>query len=187
MKPVENKNACANNSVTCSCYTQSGDNNCQCNTINTSCISVVKEKTVLSTESNVTVKSNVTDYSSLIQKALDTNIIDIVLLNEKCLKDELDIITSNISKSWAPLKATIVSLVAKIQNPDWDTRNHQTQIGGKYSLRSIDKCYVSDYLYKNSLYDTSTEFALTRSFEKQNHLTNHTLVIFHQKSVKQHF
>jgi hypothetical protein len=110
------------------------------------------------------------DYSSLLQNALDSKIIDTTRLTEKCgdvcIKDELDIISNNISKSWAPLKATIVSVIAKIAYPDWDTRNHQTQIGGKYSLRTIDRHYVSNYLYKKGLYDTSTEFALTRSFEK---------------------
>jgi hypothetical protein len=110
------------------------------------------------------------DYSSLLQKALDSNIVDTTRLTEKCgdicIKDELDIISKNISKSWAPFKATIVSVIAKIAHPDWDTRNHQTQLGGKYSLRTIDRCYVSNFLYKNGLYDTSTEFALTRSFEK---------------------
>jgi len=108
-------------------------------------------------------------YSTLLQNALNS-IVDTTRLTEKCgdicIKNELDIITKNISKSWAPFKATIVSVIAKLVNPDWDTRNHQTQIGGKYSLRTIDKCYVSNYLYKNGLYDTSTEFALTRSFEK---------------------
>ena len=110
------------------------------------------------------------DYSSLLQKALDSNIVDTTRLTEKCgdicIKDELDIISKNISKSWAPFKATIVSVIAKIVNSDWDTRKHQTQIGGMYSLRTIDKCYVSGYLYKKGLYDSSTEFALTRSFEK---------------------
>jgi hypothetical protein len=110
------------------------------------------------------------DYSSLLQKALDSNIVDTTRLTEKCgdicIKDELDIILKNISKSWAPFKATVVSIIAKIAYPDWDTRNHQTQIGGKYSLRTIDQSIVSDYLYKKGLYDTPTAFALTRSFEK---------------------
>ena len=79
---------------------------------------------------------------------------------------QLEIICSNVVKSWAPFKAVTVSVVAKLIHPDWDTRNHQTQLGGKFSLRSIDKNYVSDFLYKNGYYDTPTEFALTRSFEK---------------------
>jgi hypothetical protein len=110
------------------------------------------------------------DYSLLLQKALDSNITDTTRLTEKygdvCIKDELDIILKNISNSWAPLKAIIVSVIAKIMYPEWDTRNHQTQIGGLHSLRTIDGRYVSNYLYKRGLYDTSTEFALTRSFEK---------------------
>lgn len=103
-------------------------------------------------------------YSLIIQNALDINDINIDDIQE--IKNDLDIIVNNSSKSWAPLKALMVSLIAKIKHQDWDTRYHQIQIGGKYSLRTIDKNYVSSYLYKIGLYDTPTEFALTRSFEK---------------------
>jgi hypothetical protein len=105
-------------------------------------------------------------YSRIIQAALDSHVIDTTRLTERCIKCDLDVISNNISKSWAPLKATVASVTAKMVNPEWDTRNHQTQIDGKYSLRTIDRCYISNYLYKKGLYDTSTEFALTRSFEK---------------------
>jgi hypothetical protein len=105
-----------------------------------------------------------TDYSSLLQTALNTETIDESRISS--VKDDINTITKNIRKSWAPLKATVVSVVAKLKYPDWDTRKHQTQIGGKYSLRTIDRCNVSDYLFKHGLYDTVTEFALTRSFEK---------------------
>jgi hypothetical protein len=105
-------------------------------------------------------------YLTIIQAALDSDVIDTTRLTESCIKDDLDVISNNISKSWAPFKATVASVIAKMVNPEWDTRNHQTQINGKHSLRTIDRCYVSNYLYKNGLYDTSTEFALTRSFEK---------------------
>lgn len=105
-------------------------------------------------------------YLTIIQAALDSEVIDTTRLTERCIKDDLDVISNNISKSWAPFKATVASVIAKMVNPEWDTRNHQTQINGKYSLRTIDRCHVSNYLYKNGLYDTSTEFALTRSFEK---------------------
>jgi hypothetical protein len=112
----------------------------------------------------------INDFPSIIQKALDTINIDTKCLTEEikdiCIKNELDIITKGIANSWAPLKATIVSVVAKIKYPEWDTRKHQFQLGGLYSLRTIDKRYVCNYLYKNDLYDTATEFALTRSFEK---------------------
>lgn len=104
------------------------------------------------------------NYVSILQKVLDSNSVDTTRLTE--IIDELDKILKNISSSWAPLKATIVSVIAKIVNPDWDTRYHQTQIGGKYSLRTIDRCNVSNYLYNKGLYDSPTEFALTRSFEK---------------------
>lgn len=110
------------------------------------------------------------EYVGILQKALDSNSVNTTCLTEKhgdiCIKDELDKIIKNTSKSWAPLKATIVSVVAKMVNPDWDTRLHQTQIGGKYSLRTTDRCYVCNYLYNKGLYDSPTESALTRSFEK---------------------
>jgi hypothetical protein len=121
-------------------------------------------------ETDVKVEHEMSEYTSIIQKALDADSIDYSCLSQKngsiCIKDELDVITTNITKSWAPLKATIVSIVAKLRYPDWDTRNHQTQIGGKYSLRTIDSCNVANYLFKKGLYSTATEFALTRSFEK---------------------
>ena len=157
----------------CSICNQEGDNNCSCKKINIP----VSESKIEANTNEATKIPNITEvvdikvnYSLLLQKALDSNIVDTTRLMEKygdiCIKDELDIISNNTSKSWAPLKACVVSVIAKIANPDWDTRNHQTQIGGKYSLRTIDRNYVSNYLFNNGLYDTSTEFALTRSFEK---------------------
>ena len=69
-----------------------------------------------------------------------------------CVKDHLDIISKNTSISWAPFKATIVSVTAKIAHPDYDTRLHQAHMEGGRSLRTIDVKYVSTYLYKNGLY-----------------------------------
>jgi hypothetical protein len=121
-------------------------------------------------EQPVKIKQEISEYVNILQKIINADKLDYSRITQKndgiCIKDELDIITTNLSKSWAPLKATIVSVVAKLKYPDWDTRNHQTQIGGKYSLRTIDCCNVSNYLFKKGLYDTATEFALTRSFEK---------------------
>lgn len=110
------------------------------------------------------------EYSVLIKNALDVTSVDYTHLTKKigdiCVKDELDVIINNVDKAWSPLKATVVSVVAKLKYPEWDTRNHQIQLGGKYSLRTIDKNNISNYLHKKELYSTSTEFALTRSFEK---------------------
>lgn len=77
--------------------------------------------------------------------------------------DELDIILQ--SPFEASIKATVVSLIAKLSYPDWDTRKHQVQLGGLYSLRSIDTTIVSKRLYEIGWYKTNTPFALTRSFE----------------------
>jgi hypothetical protein len=106
--------------------------------------------------------SQVSVYSTLLNTALEANVIDTTRLSE--VKDDLDILTA--LKTWAPLKATIASVAAKIINPDWDTRLHQSQIGGVHSLRSIDTSCIAPFLYEKGLYDTVTTFALTRSFEK---------------------
>lgn len=110
------------------------------------------------------------EISDVLQSVLDTTVVNTDRLNENhygiCIKDELDTIIKNINKSWAPVKATIASVVAKLGYPKWDTRKHQKQIGGYYSLRSIDANYISSTLFKEGLYDSLTPFALTRSFEK---------------------
>ena len=110
-------------------------------------------------------------FSTLINNAINGTSIDETLLINSVngsisLKKDIDTILSNTNKSWAPLKATVSSVVSKIIYPDWDTRNHQRQIGGAYSLRTIDKKQVCPILHKQGLYATATEFALTRSFEK---------------------
>jgi hypothetical protein len=151
----------------CSICKQEGHNK-------SSCYASVSEP-IIETKTDVTVVSKVkmetmSEYVLLIQKAINADSIDYSRITKTigdiCIKDELDILIKNITKSWAPLKATIVSVIAKLIYPDWDTRNHQTQIGGKFSLRTIDRRNVSNYLFTLGLYDTVTEFALTRSFEK---------------------
>lgn len=81
-------------------------------------------------------------------------------------KRNLNIVLKCYDKSKAPLKAILAAGIAKIVYPDWDIRKHQIQIGGLYSLRSIDTRHVACELYRIGLYDTPTSFALTRSFEK---------------------
>lgn len=86
-------------------------------------------------------------------------------LDSHGMTDNLDIILQTSYN--APLKATVVSLVAKLAYPHWDTRKHQTQLGGLYSLRSLDTTVVSKHLYEIGWYKTNTPFALTRSFENK--------------------
>ncbi len=109
-------------------------------------------------------------YDSVLKEALEDNSCDTACLEVKygdvCPKDELDTLTTGSEMSWAPLKATVASIVAKLAHPEWDTRKHQRAIGGKFSLRSIDAKHVSSTLFQKGLYNTATEFALTRSFEK---------------------
>lgn len=148
---------------------QEGHNKRSCKTMTTP-VSAPKIEAETDVKAKAPVKVEMESYTNIIQSALDSSSVDISCLNEKvgiiCVKEELDVIIKNVGKSWAPFKATVVSITAKLMNPDWDTRKHQTQIGGKHSLRTIDRCNVSDYLFKNGFYDTATEFALTRSFEK---------------------
>lgn len=87
------------------------------------------------------------------------------------LEADIHTVTSTFDKVKAPLKAIVVSVLAKLVYPSWDTRKHQPQIGGEHSLRSIDSTYVCPYLYSISLYPEATAFALTRSFEKSEPFT----------------
>jgi hypothetical protein len=100
---------------------------------------------------------------NIIQNALDAEYTP--NLQEE-VKSDIDVIIDGVQKAWAPFKATVASLVSKLKYPEWDTRIHQVQIGGKYSLRSIDASTVAPFLHSRGLYDTATPFALTRSFEK---------------------
>jgi hypothetical protein len=105
-----------------------------------------------------------TSYSDIIEKNLqEYSTFDESVITT--IKNDLDVICSKYKTAKAPLKAVVASAIAKLVHPDWDTRKHQLQIGGKKSLRSIDKAYISSYLFKKGLYSTSTEYALTRSFE----------------------
>jgi len=112
------------------------------------------------------IKMTSVTYESVLNEALEASSCDINILEVMFIKDELNTLMLLSDKSWAPLKATIASIVAKLVHPDWDTRKHQTQIGGNFSLRSIDNSHISRTLFQKGLYDTATSFALTRSFEK---------------------
>ena len=103
-------------------------------------------------------------FQDILCDTLQSDRMDTCLVSE--YKNDLYTITKSKIKVWAPMKATIVSCVAKLIYPNWDTRYHQVQIGGKYSLRTIDRKYVASFLFKKGLYPTATEYALTRSFEK---------------------
>jgi hypothetical protein len=109
-------------------------------------------------------------YASVLKEALETTSCDTACLEvnhgDVCPKDELYTLTTGTDVSWAPLKATVAAIVAKLVHPEWDTRKHQTQIGGTHSLRSIDATHVSNTLFQKGLYNTATTFALSRTFEK---------------------
>jgi hypothetical protein len=104
-------------------------------------------------------------YESVIEEALEATCCDTDCLG-KNLKDDLDTLATGIDTAWAPLKATVASIVAKRVHPDWDTRKHQTSMGGKFSLRTVDNRHIANKLCMKGLYDTATAYALTRSFEK---------------------
>ena len=104
-------------------------------------------------------------YSSILQKALDSNIVDTTRLMEKfgdiSIKDHLD----SLNKSRATQAVAIASLVAKQAVPDWDTRLHEVQIGGTHNLRGISG-KVNAILYSKRLLPTCTDYAcLTPAFK----------------------
>jgi len=103
-------------------------------------------------------------YHSIIEQALRGEHANESLLQP--IRADLDTILGCFDKSNSPTKAVIASTMAKLVNPTWDTRKHQTGIGGMFSLRSIDHSNICPYMYQNGYYPTATEFALTRSFEK---------------------
>lgn len=98
----------------CTICKQEGHNKRSCKM--TMLVSVPKNETDIKVIPPVNVEMSC-DYSSLLQKAIDSDIVDTTRLMEKCgdicIKDELDIISKNNLKSWAPLKATIVSVGCK--------------------------------------------------------------------------
>ncbi len=89
------------------------------------------------------------------------------------IKTYLDtIIRATGSKSWAPFKATLASALAKIQDPNWDTRLHKKNLGGIRSLRGFDNRFVCGPLFSRyEYYPSATTFALTRTFEQNEPFT----------------
>ena len=111
-------------------------------------------------------------YTNLVQEILARDCLDEEHLLSTVykgvrLQDALDeVIKAYQTKALTTLvKAINCSCVAKICHPTWDTRKHQPQIGGLHSLRTLDT-KISAFLHSQGIYDTSTPYALTRSFEK---------------------
>ena len=127
-----------------------------------------KNETTTSHDEHIIPHTVTVSYDSVLDDALEATSCNTICLTVKqgdvCVNDELQTLMSNNNTS--PLKATVASIVAKLVHPKWDTRKHQIQVGGDYSLRSIDTNHVSIKLFKLGLYSTATSFALTRSFEK---------------------
>jgi hypothetical protein len=115
-------------------------------------------------------------YIGILEKALSINLTASeyealesrlsIMRGEINPKTDLDILIENTTLASAPFKVTLASIVAKLHKPEWDTREHQVQIGGKASLRTVDT-HICEFLCMKRLYDTNTAGALTRSFEKK--------------------
>jgi hypothetical protein len=86
------------------------------------------------------------------------------------LRQDITTLTGD-DKTVAPMKVAIVAIAAKLWKPEWDTRKHQTGLGGLRSLRTVDHNIVADHLHKLGLYRTGTEGALTRTFEQKSPYT----------------
>jgi hypothetical protein len=147
--------------MTCSICKQDGHNKRSCKNIT---ILASEAKTDIKVRSPVKVEMSC-DYSSILKKALDFDIVDANPLEERFrdvrIKDNLD----RLNKSRATQAVAIASLVAKLVVPDWDTRLHEVQIGGTHNLRSISG-KVNAVLYSLGLLPTSTDYAcLTPAFK----------------------
>jgi DNA (cytosine-5)-methyltransferase 1 len=86
------------------------------------------------------------------------------------VRNDIDLLTSD-DRVAAPTKVTVVGIAAKLWKPEWDTRQHQKQLGGPMSLRTVDHAVVARHLYTLGLYRTPTEGALTRSLEQKHPYT----------------
>lgn len=91
-------------------------------------------------------------HLSSLHKALDSNNIDMPALTN--FKDDLD----KINKSRSTQSVLLASLCAKLADPDWDTRFHEVQNGGKRSLRGISG-KVNRQLHLMSLIPKPTDYA----------------------------
>ena len=105
------------------------------------------------------------EYSAIIQSALEKETFDITPLREKYgdveIKQELD----TLNKSRATQSVVIASLVAKRCYPNWDNRVHEVQIGGHHNLRSISGS-INKMLYAKGLIPAATDYAcLTPAFK----------------------
>lgn len=121
-------------------------------------------------EAPIMTSSNI--YETLLKEIIQNDFLDEEKLLEIKHRDiplrtSLDeTVNAYKSKSLkALIKGIVCSCIAKLSHPSWDNRKHQPQIGGDFSLRTIDS-KVCKYLHAQGIYDSSTEYALTRSFEK---------------------
>ena len=87
----------------------------------------LSKKPLLEMTSTESIRSIIDE--GLLGKHNNDSLLTTVLNGSQSIKSDLHIIVSSVDKSISPLKAVIVSVLAKITNPDWDTRNHQTGLG----------------------------------------------------------
>jgi hypothetical protein len=98
------------------------------------------------------VRKDIPCVLTVLNRALDSNIVDLTRIEK--YKDDID----KLSKSRATKSIFIASLVAKEHFPDWDTRYHEVQIGGKHSLRTYSG-KVNNDLYMKDLLEKHTDYA----------------------------
>ena len=123
----------------------------------------------------MTTQSNPTMFTILDSNIAASGDIDAVLLDSssyqgspETLRTDIETLTMGDATAQAPMKVTIAAVAAKIWKPEWDTRKHQSGLGGLQSLRTVDHSFVAKHLHKLGYYKTATEGALTRTFERKN-------------------
>ena len=122
------------------------------------------------------ISRHLAETSDSTKKPLDTD-----------LNADVRIITDSLDTTWSPFKATMAVVMAKVAYPDWDTRNHQKQLGGLFSLRTIDHNVICNELHRLKYYETDVSYAMTRAFERVERFTEDYSGILQPKEAKAPF
>ena len=121
-------------------------------------------------------------FTELIARHLTTTSNGVLL--DVDLYADVSILVKTLDKTWSPFKALMAVVMAKVVYPDWDTRNHQKQLGGMFSLRTIDHVVISNELHRLGYYDTDVSYAMTRAFERVEPFSESYSGILHPKDAK---
>lgn len=125
-------------------------------------------------------------FTEIITRHLNKNVGNVSTLDAQ-LDADVRVMIDSLDKAWSPFKATMAVVMAKVAYPEWDTRNHQKQLGGLFSLRTIDHKIISNELHRLGYYETDVSYAMTRAFERVERYTEEYSGILQPKEAKASF